>query len=566
MEKRRSRLRLAVILAAVAGIAIYGLGFQSIEVRATVTDQDQAAQFRADIIEIDSMNVFGELEKPPVTFLHDLHTDTLDKNNKDCTTCHPKENVVYSPALKENDGYSPLSKEDIRLSPRFKRTLSAENMSQKDLMDLYHSNCLGCHRDMAGAGLKAGPVEECGYCHVSAPPSRSIRQPFGLDKSLHFRHVKELANQCEQCHHAYDEEKKALVYVKDKEGSCRYCHGLETVDNRIPMQLASHLACIGCHKKTRSQQLTAGPINCTGCHDPRRQEMIQEVSPVPRMDRKQPDIVYVKIENKDPYMNLDTYLDPKMARVPFDHKAHESTSESCRSCHHTDLVSCNSCHTLAGSEKGANITLEQAMHQRDSEHSCIGCHEIRKQAAQCAGCHILQSGNRPGKDAACIKCHNGPSPEEMPTTPAASTALVASGKTPAATVALSPVTLSAGFRESDIPEKVVIKALTSAYAAVDLPHRKIIDSIWGRIRDNRLAGTFHGDKDTLCKGCHHNSPRLAKPPRCGSCHGKPFDENDLFKPGLMAAYHRQCMGCHTEMKIEKPVAVNCTGCHEKREG
>ena len=418
-------------------------------------------------------------------------------------------------------------------------------------MDLYHSNCLGCHRDMTGTGIKAGPVEECGHCHVSTPSSRSIRKPFGLDQSLHFRHVKELGSKCEQCHHVYDEENKSLVYAKDEEGSCRYCHGSETVDNRIPMQQASHLACIDCHNKTRAQQLTAGPINCSGCHDPRKQKLIQKVSPVPRMDRKQPDIVYVKKENKDPYMNLDTYLDPKMARVPFDHKSHESTSESCRTCHHADLVSCNSCHTLAGSEKGANITLEQAMHQKNSEHSCIGCHEIRKQAAQCAGCHFFLSEDRSATDSACLKCHSGPSPDEV------------SGKPLQVTAAIKPITM-AGIAADDIPEKVAIKALTSAYTTVDLPHRKIIDSILGKIKDSRLAGTFHEDKDTICRGCHHNSPTLAQPPRCGSCHGKPFDEDHLSKPGLMAAYHRQCMRCHAEMRIEKPAAVNCTGCHEKK--
>ena len=34
------------------------------------------------------------------------------------------------------------------------------------------------------------------------------------------------------------------------------------------------------------------------------------------------------------------------------------------------------------------------------------------------------------------------------------------------------------------------------------------------------------------------------------------------KPGLMGAYHLQCMGCHKEMGMEKP--VSCTDCHKEK--
>ena len=49
---------------------------------------ESAAQKRADIIRIDAMQAFGKLERPPVTFLHQKHTEALAAQNKDCSACH----------------------------------------------------------------------------------------------------------------------------------------------------------------------------------------------------------------------------------------------------------------------------------------------------------------------------------------------------------------------------------------------------------------------------------------------------------------------------------------------
>ena len=35
-------------------------------------------------------------------------------------------------------------------------------------------------------------------------------------------------------------------------------------------------------------------------------------------------------------------------------------------------------------------------------------------------------------------------------------------------------------------------------------------------------------------------------------------------PGLKAAYHQQCMGCHREMGLEKPAATECAACHQEK--
>ena len=48
------------------------------------------------------------------------------------------------------------------------------------------------------------------------------------------------------------------------------------------------------------------------------------------------------------------------------------------------------------------------------------------------------------------------------------------------------------------------------------------------------------------------------------CHGIRFDPKELGKPGILAAYHRQCMGCHEAMD-QKPKALDCVKCHAKKE-
>jgi hypothetical protein len=195
------------------------------------------------------------------------------------------------------------------------------------------------------------------------------------------------------------------------------------------------------------------------------------------------------------------------------------------------------------------------MHAIDENASCLGCHETRKDDPSCAGCHtFIQASREPKKDT-CAQCHMPPpAPLNNPFSgpDAADTARQMLEGRPA---------MDETFPKADIPEKVIIKAISEQYEPVELPHRKIVSTLVKNIQDNPLARYFHMEKGTVCQGCHHNSPAAVKPPNCGSCHGEPFKENDLFKPGLMAAYHQQCMGCHRQMGIQKPAATDCTACH-----
>jgi hypothetical protein len=65
-----------------------------------------------------------------------------------------------------------------------------------------------------------------------------------------------------------------------------------------------------------------------------------------------------------------------------------------------------------------------------------------------------------------------------------------------------------------------------------------------------------------CVICHHYTPEGAAHPACRSCHEISFRHEDIRKPGLKGAYHRQCMGCHREWSHE----TACSVCHLSRVG
>lgn len=538
MEKKKSLLQLTGILVVFSLTLALSIEAQEIEVH-----PGKYAEKRADIITIDAMKPFGTLERPEVVFFHDLHTDALEKKDKDCLACH----------LSEND----------RLSLKFKRL---KDTSRQEVMDIYHADCMACHKEMSGAGERTGPIEICGECHRDKAKVMSARQPMGFDKSLHFRHSEATKDKepdkdrCELCHHEYDEKTKKLFYAKEREGSCRYCHMEETEENRISMRLASHLSCIDCHRKTLAKNEAkalaknkiAGPVKCSGCHDLNKQKMIKKVKDVPRIRRKQPDAVLIRANGQETEKQR---LATKMNPVPLDHKAHEEYNDTCRVCHHASLDSCSKrCHTVAGTKQGEDVKLERAMHQIGTNKSCLGCHESNQREKRCAGCHaFMEKGRKQGTNT-CLKCHM----ESLQV----STEVKQKPEALASMLLESRRAITDTYEDKDIPEKVIIGELFYEYEPVQFPHRKIIDSLVEKIKDDKLANYFHGEKGTICQACHHNSPVAKKPPRCVSCHGKPFDEKNLLRPGLKAAYHQQCMGCHKEMGIEKPKPTGCTDCHK----
>ncbi|HDL03793.1 MAG TPA: cytochrome C [candidate division Zixibacteria bacterium] len=474
---------------------------------------------RADIITIDAMTVFGRLSRPAVDYPHDMHTRALKERGKECADCH----------LKDDKGV---------MSQKFMR-LTDEN--EKTTMQIYHDNCITCHKELRAGGFEVGPVV-CGNCHSRKPEYVSSRQPMSYDYSLHYRHVKANNDSCGLCHHVYDEQKKELVYIKGQESSCRDCHQKEKIENVISMREASHQSCIGCHIEKQK-----GFQECSGCHDAKILGAIERVDTPGRIERNQPDFTLIGAAEKD-------IESSKMNSVPFDHKAHEGFTNSCRDCHHETLKACKECHTLAGDEVGDGITTQRAMHEMKSGHSCVGCHEKHKYDPQCGGCHSLMEQGRLSQHA-CEICHAGPEPEKLAKAKGKYKS-IADFKPPRSKTKLT-------MAAKDIPEEVTIGIMADKYEPAKMPHRKIIDTLMNHIKNSRMATYFHGHEDVVCQGCHHHSPIGHKPPLCENCHGKPFDQSNLQIPGLYGAYHRQCLGCHEQMNIK--LEKDCEGCHAAKQ-
>lgn len=536
MAKRVSRQwRIGAVPVIILMIALIGL--EGVYSRADIEIQ------RPDIVLIDLPAIPGGEKMPAVQFLHDRHTRALEEG-QDCSACHlqEKERFVF----------------------KFKRL--KDGTSEQD-MAIYHDNCIACHAKSAGAGKKSGPVTgDCRSCHTANPAAASDWQPLAFGKSLHYRHVSADAippaaagdeGNCGACHHVYDEAAQKTVYEKGAEGSCRYCHRPARTDAASSIRTASHAACVSCHQRLKDRSEKGGPVECAGCHAAVEQAKIKEVESVPRLKRNQPDTVLLATWMGSDAASEST-MKQHMAPVAFNHLAHEAKNASCRSCHHETLKKCGECHTETGDEKGGGVQLAQAMHSPNSPQSCTGCHNQVKTAKDCAGCHAAIP-QKQFSQMDCARCH------------AVDQALLKPLPMPKeARSALAEATLAAQSRaagtlaDDQIPETVRIDGMVDQFEAVDLPHRKIVRALSAGIKHSKLAAYFHSDDIALCGGCHHNAPATLNPPKCASCHGEAFKNEQDGRPGLKGAYHGQCFACHREMEIDVPAATDCVKCHKKR--
>ncbi len=498
---------------------------------------------RPDILMIDLPSIPGGEIMPAVQFLHDVHTERVPEDKK-CSTCHLDKDQRYV----------------FKYMRRVDSTVEAD-------MTLYHANCIACHEEAEAEGKPAGPITgDCRSCHKTQPEIRSSWLAVSFDKSLHYRHKsskniqrqsgKDTAN-CSACHHIYDKTRQKTAYAKGDEGSCRYCHREFKTESGSAIRTASHDACVNCHLSLTTLQKKAGPVDCAGCHSAQAQRAMEVLTPVPRMKRNQPEFSLLASWMKGT-MSDAKYAAKQMNPVPFRHAAHESANQTCRSCHHETLNKCGDCHTETGLPDGGTVQLALAMHSGDSARSCIGCHKAAQKEKNCAGCHASMPA-KPFVEENCSLCHRidrdemGPWPIDL------------TAKTEVAANAFqgSPSSNSP-ILDEQIPEKVIIDVLSKDYAGANFPHRQIFRSIEDRIAKNNMAGYFHDQSTTLCMGCHHNSPASLKPPKCASCHGEAFKNLQDGRPGLVGAYHGQCIECHQAMDIKEPAATDCNKCHKPK--
>ncbi len=497
-------------------------------------------------IGIAHTEVFGKLERPQVIFDHQKHVETLNKEKQGCDTCH---------SLDEWKEF------------KFDFPKEVKKKDKESVMNAYHDECIECHKKRYKEDKKTGPVT-CGDCHKKEFELVAVKYPaVEFDFSYHDQHVKKLKenigkDDCSLCHHTYDIEEEdetiALVYEEGTEESCYYCHDLEkkrgpkltaithvASKKGLDIRRASHLQCLNCHlkyekelelKKEKKKDEKAGPTECVKCHTG-KYKTIAELEKVPRPDRGQKEIAFIDIENA------------KMKGVAFNHKNHEKSYKSCRGCHHETLNECKQCHTLTGSKDGNWVNTANAYHGVLSEWSCAGCHNKKKSEKDCAGCHSLipimdiQAKN-PKKDT-CALCHTGK--KEL----------------------LEPPALSvAGLDPQVVKKEVEVKILEKEFKPAKFPHREIIEKLVNISNDSKIGRYFHAKMQTICDGCHHQSRAEAEakkdtPPFCRNCHAIAFDPLFPNRPRLQAAYHRQCIKCHEEMKLEKP--KKCIECHEEKE-
>ncbi|MFH1113625.1 MAG: cytochrome c3 family protein [Pseudomonadota bacterium] len=468
------------------------------------------------------------LDRPAPAFDHDRHTAALNqKTKKDCEACH---------ILEEKD--DRLSGDRMIQVFAFPKVPYAKQ-DKSAIMKAYHEACVSCHDEKASAGVKTGPrVGLCGLCHSKSQAATPVKWGWSpiFNYARHAQHVAANQQKCELCHHTYDKTQRKLVYKKDTENSCRACHTSRDTNEAISIKKAAHSACIGCHMKLTLEKKKSGPFNCRGCHGEHKELKPDELKKIPRLVRGQKD--YMDISLKDPKTG-------RMKLVPFNHKDHEPRGQFCNSCHHHSLEKCSNCHTRAGDvKKGGGVTVERAFHKPDTNLSCIGCHDTAKKQAQCAGCHsVMPTKAMPA--SSCPVCHQGPS----------------QGKP----VNVPPMSLV--FDKEKVPEKVVMKHLEKEFKPAELPHLKIVTKLGLISNESPLARSFHAaGQDALCSACHHNGDMKAtqKVPGCAACHSRPFDPQEPGKPGILAAYHRQCMGCHQAMN-QKPLPLQCVKCHPAKE-
>lgn len=122
---------------------------------------------------------------------------------------------------------------------------------------------------------------------------------------------------------------------------------------------------------------------------------------------------------------------------------------------------------------------------------------------------------------------------------------------------------------SDMPGVVVLDSITDRYEPVRFDHREHVEM-------TDTCGECHhqhgAEKTLTCRECHKIDPSAfrksvgtSKFSACKECHVEPARADNLNIPGLKAAYHRACFGCHREVGSVGVDPKGCTEtCHEKR--
>ncbi len=97
------------------------------------------------------------------------------------------------------------------------------------------------------------------------------------------------------------------------------------------------------------------------------------------------------------------------------------------------------------------------------------------------------------------------------------------------------------------PDLVILDELQELYLPVPFDHHGHAE----------MADMIEG-----CTVCHHRPTEGAAYPPCKRCHETAPETEDVRKPSLKGAYHRQCVSCHREWSGE----TQCAACHPAKIG
>lgn len=111
----------------------------------------------------------------------------------------------------------------------------------------------------------------------------------------------------------------------------------------------------------------------------------------------------------------------------------------------------------------------------------------------------------------------------------------------------SAVAIGEQFRHRHGPTIVILDQLEDRYLPVPFDHQG----------HATMANMTRG-----CEVCHHYTPEGLSHPACRTCHELNPSMEDMRKPSLKGAYHRQCMGCHREWSGD----TKCGVCHHAKTG
>ncbi|MDL2314423.1 cytochrome c family protein, partial [Desulfovibrio sp. OttesenSCG-928-C14] len=122
MKRNRSLPRCLAFLAAVAAL--------SLSMAFTAGVGVSASGPRPDVLTLDGGLAPGKAKLPPVSFLHDAHTEATMQNGWNCAMCHADISA-------KNPSYK-FKRAGVRVSP-------------DDVQAYYHQGCISCHDNVSGA-------------------------------------------------------------------------------------------------------------------------------------------------------------------------------------------------------------------------------------------------------------------------------------------------------------------------------------------------------------------------------------------------------------------------------